>query len=162
VVRRGGKRLGPIADEVLFHPRQHQQQVEVSEADVPFHASPRRQQQLLQEVQVEEVQVAERMTIAVADQQAASERERERGSEEAEEYINTQSTCEGAGNDLRFCLMQYPDEIMVVEDEVGLRNEDEDVLRSDGQASLTVNVCSEASILTSSVAFNVCSRRAEA
>jgi hypothetical protein len=124
VVRRGGKRLGPIAVEVLFHPRQHQQQVEVSEADVPFHASPRRQQQLLQEVHVEEVQVAERMAIAVADQQAASERERERGGEEAEEYINTQSTCEGAGNDLRFCLMQYPDEIMVGEDEVGLRNED--------------------------------------
>ena len=87
------------------------------------------------------MQVTERTAIAVADQQAARERERESGGEEAEEYINRQSTCEGAGNDLRFCLMQYPDEIMVGEDEVGLRDEEEDVLRSDGQASSSSDAC---------------------
>ena len=85
--------------------------------------------------------MAERMAIAVADQQAARERERERGGEEADEYSNTQSTIEEAGNDLRFCLMQYPDEIMVGEDEVGLRNEEEDALRSDGQASSSSDAC---------------------
>ena len=37
--------------------------------------------------------------------------------------------------------MQYPDEIMVGEDEVGLRDEEEDVLRSDGQASSSSDAC---------------------